>query len=188
VQTELLTRKHAGNSIPWVLVRPTSVWGPWFDIPYRDFFDMVRRRLYTHPRGQKIFKSYSFVGNMVYQLDRLMFDPGQATNQTVYLCDPPLEVLHWAQLVAGAFNVPAPTQVPYGLLALAARAGDLLKRLGYSEPPLTSFRLDNLVTDMVVDYMLAPCTIDSLPFDIEEATAVTQQWMAEGISTSQRSR
>jgi GlcNAc-P-P-Und epimerase len=29
----------------WVIVRPTSVWGPWFEHAYRTFFRLVDRRL-----------------------------------------------------------------------------------------------------------------------------------------------
>ena len=25
----------------WCIIRPTSIWGPWFGVPYRNFFDMV---------------------------------------------------------------------------------------------------------------------------------------------------
>ena len=26
----------------WTIVRPTSIWGPWFGEPYRDFFDVIK--------------------------------------------------------------------------------------------------------------------------------------------------
>ena len=29
------SKKLNGN---WIIVRPTSLWGPWFDIPYKNFF------------------------------------------------------------------------------------------------------------------------------------------------------
>jgi hypothetical protein len=58
------------------MVRPTSIWGPWFEIPYRTFFDATARGRYLHPRGRKVRKSFGYVGNTVYQLDRLMFAEG----------------------------------------------------------------------------------------------------------------
>lgn len=30
----------------WCIIRPTSIWGPWFGVPYRNFFDMVMHRMY----------------------------------------------------------------------------------------------------------------------------------------------
>ena len=32
----------------WAIIRPTSIWGPWFGEPYRNFFDMVMERRYFH--------------------------------------------------------------------------------------------------------------------------------------------
>jgi len=49
VETERLVRSAV--AIPWVLVRPTSIWGPWFDIPYRDFFLSVARGGTSIPRA-----------------------------------------------------------------------------------------------------------------------------------------
>ena len=34
--------RAAQLDVPWVIVRPTSIWGPWFDIPYRTFFDSIQ--------------------------------------------------------------------------------------------------------------------------------------------------
>jgi len=61
--------------LPWVLVRPTSIWGPWFDVPYRNFFLSVARRRYVHPAGKRIHKSFGFVGNITWHLHRLMIAP-----------------------------------------------------------------------------------------------------------------
>ena len=34
----------------FVIVRPTSIWGPFFEIPYRTFFDTVRKNLFFIPK------------------------------------------------------------------------------------------------------------------------------------------
>ena len=39
-------------------------------------------------------------------------------------------------------------QLPYFVLKLSAIIGDLLKRIGFKNPPITTFRLNNLVTSM----------------------------------------
>ena len=69
VETERLVRT---TDLPWVLARPTSIWGPWFDVPYRDFFLSVARGRYVHPAGRRIEKSFGFVGNTTWQLHKLM--------------------------------------------------------------------------------------------------------------------
>lgn len=189
VLTEIVTRQECGNSVPWVLVRPTGIWGPWFDIPYRNFFDTVRRGLYVHPAGVRTKKSYAFVGNMVHQLDRLMYRGfGQAQGRTLYITDPPTEILHWSEQIAAAFGVLPPVKVPYGLLMVGAKLGDLFQKMGWNNPPLTSFRLDNLTTDMVVDYMLAEDVTGEGPYSMQDAIATTIDWMSQGYATPQRGR
>jgi nucleoside-diphosphate-sugar epimerase len=189
VLTEAVTRRECGNSIPWVLVRPTGIWGPWFDIPYRNFFDTVHRGLYMHPGQMRIPKSFGFVGNTVYQLDRLMFSGFvQAHGRTLYVTDPPLEILDWARRIASAYGRRAPRIVPYPLLAAGAKFGDLLQKLGWFNPPLTSFRLNNLTTNMVIDYMLAEEVIGPVPYPVDDAIAVTVDWLSRGISTAQKGR
>jgi GlcNAc-P-P-Und epimerase len=181
VQTELITRQEAGNAIPWILVRPTGIWGPWFDVPYRNFFNVIRRGIYLHPRGQRTLKSYGFVGNTVYQLDRLMYDTfEQAAGQTLYLCDPPIEVLDWARKIATDLGSHPIREAPYWLLYLGAKAGDMLQALGMKHPPLTSFRLDNLTTDMAIDYMTADQYVSIGPYSLADATAITCDWLAGG--------
>ena len=48
---ERYVREMAADHFPWTIVRPTSLWGPWFSVPYKKFFDAVARRMYLHPRG-----------------------------------------------------------------------------------------------------------------------------------------
>jgi nucleoside-diphosphate-sugar epimerase len=187
VLTEIVTRRECGNSIPWILVRPTGIWGPWFDIPYRNFFDTVRRGLYLHPGQRRVRKSYGFVGNGVIQLDRLMFAGfSRAHGRTLYVTDPATEILPWARQIAATFGRGSPPSVPYALLAAGAKIGDMLKALGWHNPPLTSFRLDNLTTDMVTDYMLAEDITGPAPYPMQDAIAVTVDWLAQGIATAQK--
>jgi GlcNAc-P-P-Und epimerase len=187
VLTEKVTRRECGNAVPWVLVRPTGIWGPWFDVPYRNFFDTVRLGLYMHPTGIRTKKSYGFVGNTVHQLDRLMYrDFHDAQRRTLYVTDPPVEILPWAKAVARSFNARPPFQVPYVLLAAGAKIGDLLKTLGWRHPPLTSFRLDNLITDMDIDYMLAGDVTGNGPYSMQDAIEITIDWLSQGHSTVQK--
>jgi nucleoside-diphosphate-sugar epimerase len=187
VLTELVTRKECGNAIPWVLVRPTGIWGPWFDIPYRNFFEKVRHRMYLHPKGAQTRKSYGFVGNTVHQLDRLMYSGFvNARGRTLYVTDPAIQVLDWARAIAKSMGVRPPLHAPHVLLAAGAKLGDRLRTLGWHNPPLTSFRLDNLMTDMDVDYMLAEEIVGNGPYNMKDAIDITVNWLSKGYSTAQK--
>ena len=189
VQTETITRRDCGNSIPWVLVRPTGIWGPWFDVPYRHFFRAVGRGLYVHPRGCMTKKSYGFVGNTVFQLDRLLFaNFNAAQGRTFYVCDTAVSVLHWAGQIAATFGKRPPLEVPYVLMWLAAKAGDVLEAVGVRHAPLTSFRLNNLATDMCFAHMTAEEIVGPQPFLIEQGTEITCDWMSRGFSVPERGK
>lgn len=50
-ESKVETEVRVWNNQPpcdWCIIRPTSIWGPWFGVPYRNFFDMVMHRMYFH--------------------------------------------------------------------------------------------------------------------------------------------
>jgi len=104
VETERLVR--ATTDLPWVLIRPTSIWGPWFGVPYRDFFMSIGRGRYVHPSGRHIPKSLGFVGNTIWQLHRLLTGPApDVLGRTFYTGDdPPIEVGAFADRISAAIG------------------------------------------------------------------------------------
>jgi nucleoside-diphosphate-sugar epimerase len=161
----------------WIIVRPTSLWGPWFDIPYKNFFDSIKRKVYMHPKGKQIHKKFGFVGNCVHILDKLLFDKTLNT-QTVYLSDfKTLEVKQWANLISNKFHGHNIKSVPLFVLKGLAISGDVLKAIGYKSPPITSFRLDNIMTYMDYDTTRVEQVVGVLPYTLEEGTAITIKWI-----------
>ncbi|MBV8141796.1 MAG: NAD(P)-dependent oxidoreductase, partial [Verrucomicrobia bacterium] len=175
---EQRVRSEAHN-LPWIMVRPTSIWGPWFDTPYRDFFETVRSGYYMHPRGRRILKSYGFVGNSVFALDRLMFAQFEsARSKMLYLCDyHPLEVRTWADLIANHLQGRRSPNIPVAVLKFAAHLGDVAKRAGIRNPPLTQFRLRNLLTEMIYDTEELHSLTGPLPFSLEDSVIITCAWI-----------
>lgn len=183
VLSEEFVRAYAAGSFPWTIVRPTSLWGPWFGVPYRGFFDAVAKRLYVHPAKRRIVRSDGFVLNSVHQLNRIATSSDRALldQKMLYLADyEPVELYHWACLISAAFGVPRPPEVPLPLLRVAARAGDVLKRAGVRNPPLTSFRLNNLLTDAVFDMEPLSAVAGTTPYSVAQGVAITAAWMRSG--------
>jgi GlcNAc-P-P-Und epimerase len=178
VEGEKIVRRSSIRA-PWVIIRPTSIWGPWFDVPYKGFFQAVRRGLYIHPRSEKIFKSYGYVGNVVHQiLAFLNAEISAVQSRVFYTADyAPTEVHDMAERIRRHFNAPPIRQSPLPLLQGLARAGDLLGRLGVRNPPLTSFRLGNLRFQMVYDLSETAKITGPLPFDLEKGVERTVEWM-----------
>jgi GlcNAc-P-P-Und epimerase len=182
VESERIVRA-ANLEIPWTIIRPTSIWGPWFDTPYRDFFEAVRRRRFLQVRGRTVWKSFGYVGNAVDVIWRLMEAPAERVGRkTVYISDyEPIEVGDLARKIAGEFGVAPPRTAPEWSLSGVAYAGDLMRRIGWREPPLTRFRLHNLLTDMVFDSSALRSMIgDRLPYTVDDGVSSTVDWLKSG--------
>lgn len=176
---ENIVRESKLRDTDWVIVRPTSLWGPWFDIPYKNFFDSINKKVYMHPKGKTIFKKFGFVNNCVFILDKLIKD-NSLNGKTVYLSDfKLLEVKNWADLISQNFHGKDVKTVPFFLLRLFASTGNILKKIGYKSVPITSFRLNNLITTMDYDTSEVEKVVGPLPYDLEEATKITYNWYKE---------
>jgi GlcNAc-P-P-Und epimerase len=177
------TVRSAGNvlRVPWIIVRPTSIWGPWFDVPYKNFFLSVARGRYFHPLGREIRKSFGFVGNTVHEVTRLMVAPAdQIQGKTIYLADyPPIEVRRMADCIQARLGVRKVPDAPIGILKVVAVAGDVAKRLGWRNPPLTSFRLNNLLTPMIHDLGALEEIVGPLPYTMEAGVDMTVRWLRQ---------
>jgi GlcNAc-P-P-Und epimerase len=180
VEGEKIVRA-SGLEIPWVIIRPTSVWGPWFGIPYRGFFETVRKGLYLHPRGERLYKTYGYVGNVVHQIKQFLSVPTKLVHgRTFYVADyQPLEIREMAEIIRESFGAPAVRDVPISTLRMLAMAGDGLKKFGWKNPPLTSFRLSNLCTQMVYDMSATQEVAGPCPYTVKEGVRATVEWMKE---------
>ncbi len=180
VMGERIVRENA-HKIPstWAIFRPTSIWGPWFDTPYKEFFLSILHSNYIHPKGHQIWKSFGYVGNSVYIIEKMLVcDSPLIHGKTFYLADyPPLEVKQWADLIATKSHNKHPLEVPLIFLKLIAILGDGLKVVGWKNPPLTSFRLSNLTTEMIYNTSLVEEIGGRLPYSIEDGVDLTLAWL-----------
>lgn len=177
--TERIVRA-AGDMCPtWTIVRPTSLWGPWFDVPYLGFFQAVAANRYVHPGDTRTPKQWGFIGNVVYQVVKLLEAPGERVHgRTFYLADYEAVDLHeFANKVRASLGARPIRHVPEPMLKTAARVGDVLRWLGWGSPPLTSFRYKNLVTPEVQDLQPLREIAGSLPFTVEQGIQMTLEWM-----------
>ncbi len=177
VETERITRDsgYPGN---WAIVRPTSIWGPWFDVPYRDFFLAVARGRYRHPSGARVRKSFGYVENTVAQTLALLDAPEAVRGRVFYLADyEPIEVLDWAERIGEATGARRVRTVPLAALRAVAAAGDAASRLGWKRVPLTRFRLDNLMTEMVHDLEPIRAVLPELPVGLDQGIERTVTWL-----------
>jgi GlcNAc-P-P-Und epimerase len=180
VRGEQIVRR-ATTAFPWVILRPTSIWGPWFDVPYRTFFMTISANRYVHVGRKPTYKSFGYVGNTVQQLAAVaQTSSKEIDGTTIYLADsPPIEVIDMANRIQRHLNSRPLRTLPRGLVKPMALVGDLLQRLGWAEPPLTSFRLDNLLTEMIYDTTPLKLLLPELPYSLDQGIQKTIDWMRE---------
>lgn len=182
VSGEKIVRSEAQNDLPWIIFRPTSIWGPWFGTPYRDFFDRLQMGHYVHPTTKPISKSFGYIENTIFQIEEACFTSkgDQLLHTTEYLCDTePLEVLEWANMICAELNVKKPMHIPYAILKIAALCGDVLSYFGYKSAPITSFRLNNLLTSMVYPTKGMEILSKDMPFTLHEGVKKTVSWLRD---------
>jgi GlcNAc-P-P-Und epimerase len=182
VQMEKIIRRHAPKNFEWCIVRPTSIWGPWFGVPYRDFFLAVAKGRYFNLGKVDLPRSYGYIKNTVYQLVTLLnAEKESIQGQTFYLLDYEDYFINpWARLIADRMGKGKILTVPEIVVRSIALAGDILKRVGYSNPPMSSFRLDNMRTKTAgLPYENIKKLTGPLPYDNPTGVDETVKWMLE---------
>lgn len=163
---------------PYCIIRLTSIWGEWFSEPYKTFFDFVLSGKYFHLGDRACTKTYGYVGNTVFQIEKLLFMDQAKIHQNIFYLgdDPPINISDWGDEIAQEARVRKPKRIPYLLFGLAARFGDVLGKLNIKFP-MTSFRLKNMTTDHIVDLSSTFALTGKLPYNRFEATKRTLDWI-----------
>ena len=161
----------------WAILRPTSIWGPYFNVPYRNFFTVIRKRRYFHIGNRSSTATYGFIGNAVYQIEQILFMPTPEENRKIfYLGDyEPTNLEIWANEIASERHDKI-RKIPYWLLRCGGWAGDFLKLFGIAFP-LTTFRLKNMTTDNIIDMENTRRMVPELPYTRREGIRLTLEWM-----------
>ena len=175
-----MTEQITWNNKPtcdWAIIRPTSIWGEWFGEPYKNFFDMIIAKRYFHIGKKSCTKTYGYIGNAVYQIEKILFsDTSSEDNKVFYIGDiPPINIEEWANEIAEHLRYKILT-VPYGIVYIAAIFGDILKKAGISFP-MTTFRLRNMTTDNIVDLSRTDIIAPNLPYTRMQGIEKTLCWI-----------
>ena len=199
VRGERLVRQHTAGYV-WSIARPTSIWGPWFGPPYRQFFLSVARGLYRHPGSVSVKKALGYVGNTVWELYRILAAPSAlVSGLTFYVSDYESAITRdWASLIAREFGSAPIKALPLPIMRAAAIVGDIAQALGMQYAPLTSFRLRNMLTSSEFDLTAVERVSGPLPYTMEQGVKATVAWLstecgrhpspASGVSLPPKSR
>jgi GlcNAc-P-P-Und epimerase len=176
---EKIVREAKDLLYAWTIIRPISVWGPYAEEPYKNFFQSIARNWYFHIGSGHYKRSMGYVENMVYQMHKLLLAPKDKIDRKVfYLGDsPPIDLYEFANEVQAVLGVRKIKQLPLWIVQLAAKSGDMLKAMGWKKFPLTSFRLNNIRTEYVFDLSTITNITGPLPYDFKDGIRRTIEYM-----------
>jgi nucleoside-diphosphate-sugar epimerase len=168
---------ESSHSYEWAIVRPTSIWGPWFSEPYRNFFEMIIKKRYFHFGKKSSTKTFGFIENIVYQIDSILLASSETFDRNIfYLGDyEPSNINDWSNEIANELGITIKT-IPYQLIKIAAFFGDLLKLFGVNFQ-MTSYRLKNMITDNIIDLSNTKKIAPNLPFSRVNGIKKTLIWL-----------
>lgn len=172
---EIRTRE-AGLACTWTIIRPTTIWGPW-SLRYRDvMFKVMRKGLYFHPGKGKVIRSYGYVGNVVWQIERILgADPGVVNGRVFYVGDPPLDLRDWVEAISRALVGKPVRYIPTWVVKGLALTGDALKavRLPF---PITSGRFRSMTNDYITPMDKTEAALGKAPFTLDEGVRTMVEW------------
>jgi nucleoside-diphosphate-sugar epimerase len=152
VRTEQIVKQY---NIDWLIVRPTSIWGPWFSEPYKNFFDLVVKGLYFNiPEKYASTKTYGYVENTCMQFFNLLIAEDLSVKHNYfYLGDlNPINITDWANRIRRLNNQSNLLTLPIWVLKLSAKFGDIVKfKFGIYNFPINSFRYNNMTNDNIIN-------------------------------------
>lgn len=181
-KSKVIGENYVANSnlVDYCIVRPTSIWGPYFGEPYFNFFRIVMaNRYFGLSKKRSAIKTFGYVENVVRQYEMIMKFSAELRGKALYLGDKnPLSIYDFARSIA-TFSGAKIRVIPYSVLRIMALFGDMVAKTGLKFP-LSSFRLRNLTNDRIenVDEV---CNLVNNEVGIDEGIVRTLEWM-NGVS------
>lgn len=177
VETERATRR-ASLKCPWVIVRPTNIWGPWHMRYRQQVWRAIQRGVYLHPGGEPVIRSYGYVGNVVRQMLGLVEADASAVHGKIfYLGDAPRDLRDWVNGFSRALRGRPVTVVPRVLLRSIGLAGDLIGKVSGREFLIHSSRYRSMVTSESAPMTATFDLLGPSPVSLDQAVDETVQWL-----------
>jgi hypothetical protein len=141
----------------------------------------VDKGWYFHPGTIDPPKVFGFVGNVAFQIEKLLFSAADEAihGRVFYLADYyPMAIRAWAETIARTCGKRKIRTIPGPVMRVAAWTGDCLHALGWWRFPMSSFRLRNMWTD-TTGVPLEPIKrlTGELPYTMQDGVETTVAWL-----------
>lgn len=147
---EILLTTSSNN---YIIFRPTSIWGPGFKVPYRNFFDLIAKRRFFFIK-KPVIKTYCYIENLCLQLDCAINNYPDYVLQKFYFLDGHYNILEWSNSISKGMGKSTIFTTSKIVIKLLGKIGDFLKIIKISFP-MTSFRYSNMTNNNIVPFDLS---------------------------------
>ena len=176
---EEIVRERSDRLPSTAIVRPTSIWGPYFKAPYKAFFLRVMAKKFFNIKGVEAKKTYGYVKNTVSELIALLNSEEEGLSRLIYIGDyPAVSVSLWSNRIAFHHSQSAIKELPYPVFFLAAKIGDLMAKINI-EFPITTFRLKNMCSNYDLSCHLSSLAPNEELVNIDEGVKNTLDWLTK---------
>jgi nucleoside-diphosphate-sugar epimerase len=176
VVTEKLTRS-SGLPGHWTIIRPTAVWGSYHPFQVVGLWKMIHKGLYVHPAHDFVLRAYGYVGNVAWQIERILALPAEATSRrTFYVGDANSRQIDWINGFSRELTGRDVRTVPLWVIKALAGFGDGMRACGLRFPIYGS-RLFNLTTSNPVPMQSTFDVLGQGPVSMEEGIRKTSGWL-----------
>lgn len=177
VISELKIRALA--SFPWIIIRPTNIWGPWhLRYPF-EFWRVLAEGKYFHPGRTPVTRSYGYVGNVVDQISTLLTaDEEKFAREVFYVGDEPINLYDWVNGFSVLQTGKAVRVLPRIFVRGLALIGDVLVVFGFNFP-ITSSRYRSMTTSNPAPMKKTIDKLGAPKYTLLEGIGQTVDWMKQ---------
>lgn len=179
-ESKVVTEQHTREAqldCAWTIIRPTAVWGPGHKLLADGLWRQMHLGRYFHPTGDPVVRSYGYVKNVVWQIEKLLMAERSAVDRKVfYVADGNIRQLEWVNALSRELTGHEVRTVPLWVLRGLSKLGDGLRACGLRFP-LYDSRLKNLITPNPVPVEPTLALLGNPPYSLEEGARETVEWL-----------
>ncbi|HAV76440.1 MAG TPA: NAD(P)-dependent oxidoreductase [Anaerolineae bacterium] len=169
--------RSAGLNCVWTITRPTNIWGPWHARYAGEFWLVLKKRLYFHPGGSQVIRTYGYVKNVSHQMLQIFESkPHVVDKKVIYVGDPPIPLIDWANGFSLAITGRPVRVVPRWILRAIAIMGTALNAVGI-KLPITLSRFRSMTEDYYTPMEATIAMFGAPKYSLEEGINETVDWL-----------
>lgn len=170
--------RNSGMKCKWTIFRPCNVWGPWHMRYPNELWKMIDKGLFVQPGSKPVIRTYSYVGNLVKQLESIMNASDEIVDRkTFYLGDMPIDSYIWVNALSLGLRGKRIYRIPKFVFWTGAVVGDIVRKLFGVNFPLYSMRYRNMVEDFYAPSNVTIALFGAFEQDYNKNVKETLDWL-----------